>query len=431
MSAEFLACAVAIESTYASISATTRKPDRTGLTFYDLPFEREGLNETWGATPMNENRRLRGHTHQYPPTANTQYDIATSARLDRREGEVTLSIFADTIGAAAVFASYVGFPIRGILGTAMGALADPASVTDTVKAAVAANTFEPNLALAGYDPGRLFSIDVDGQQRVAQITGTKAGTPDEVYYSPEVKTGGLSAGTVRFMHSLFALGPGQDPAVKGVCVRLQGVDVLTYADGCKLKNWKWVEVNNQLRWDFTLECVHIVDVHASAADPGDPVVASGIMAHRLAAPVVLAGPAPAAAPAKLASTNVEVESFEAEVVFNHDKSPLQSTHVPYEPKLTSTDITAKLKIKPVTTAFDGDFNGERRRQVMVPYGPHGAGAGIAFFLPGAFLTENPSKRVLAAGELVSMEVQAKAGLQAGVDASTDIARSPLVIGLGL
>lgn len=431
MSAEFLACGVAIESSYAAISSTTQKPAAGGLSFSDLPFEREGINETWGATPKNENNRLRGHTHQYPPTANTQYDVSASARLNRREGEITLSIFADGIGAGAVFASYAAHPIRAIIGTAMGAMADPGAVTDAVAGAIAANTFEPTLALTGYDEGRLFSIEKNGQMRVAQITGEQAGTPDEVYYSPEVESGGLSAGNLRFMHTMYALGPGENPAVASVCIRLRGVGVLTYAHGCKLVNWKWTEVNNQLRWDFTLKSAYIVDDHTSATDPGDPSVASGIMAHRLAAPVVVAGPAPSTAPAKLVGANVEVESFEAEIVFNHDDSPLQSTHVPYEPKLVSTDVTAKLRIKPVTSEFNTDFSKEARRQIMVPYGPHGEGAGVAFYLPGAFITEVESRRMIEAGQLVAMEIEAKAGQQLGVDATSDVAKSPFVFGMGL
>lgn len=429
MSAEYLGCGVAIEASYASVSATTQEPDPSGLSFVHLPWEREQVTETWGATPQNDNARLRSHTHQYPPTPNTQYLISASRRRDRREGEITLSIFVDTIGGGAAFATYALHPLRAILGTSMGALADPGTLTDTVSGGIEAGAFEPTLAHDAYPPGQLFSSEAGGKFRVAQVTGTAV---DRVNYSPEVVSGGLSSGALRFMHTMFALGPGGTPAVGSVALRLVGDGVMTYAYGCKLARITGAETNNQLRFDLTLVSPFIVDDHANApALIPEPIIASGIMAHRLAAPVAISAPVTGTAPLRLTSQDLELAEAGFEVIFNHDNQPYQSTHVPYQPKLVSTDVTVTGRLKPPTTALDNDYNSETRRQLLLAYGPHGQGAGVAIFLPGAFLTGSPKRRQLASGELVAQELEWRAGAQQAVTGTTAVAKSPFLIGFGL
>lgn len=81
-------------------------------------------------------------------------------------------------------------------------------------------------------------------------------------------------------------------------------------------------------------------------------------------------------------------------------------------------------------ALSSDWRNRVQRQLMIPFGPPGAGNGAAIFLPGAVLVSDPDIRNTS-GELVRQSLTYRQGKWGGDVGTGNLKNSPFRIGFSL
>lgn len=427
----FRSLAVAIEST-ALNPDSNGVPTASGLTFAVADVERVTLTAVPGESVADQREATRDGPYEEPPLPGSAYDSGNSRWYERREGEITVEMYVDPIGASGL--SYDAHPLRRMLGTVFAEVSDPAAATDTPSAGVSSNVFTAG-TVGNYSEGALFTSLDSGSSNgtvVSQVTDISG---NDVTHSPAIVSGGMTASdTIRFMRTLYLPPGGTSPALGSIALRIDGIGVRAYAFGCVMSGLELSEMEgtNKVKATVTLQSPYITTDHSNA-DVDEAVLFGQLFAYRLSAPTALStAAAGTTSPYTLARTDVEPETGATLTLTTElAQDPYTSVAAPYKLCPTMTSVEWSGTLATAASLVDNDFESRTQRTLCQAYGPNAAGGGFAWLIPRAHLTGSAKARAMEDNTLVKQPLAYRAGNPKAVNDTSAIARSPLLIGFGL
>jgi len=434
MTATHRSISIADESVFGSIDSTTGRPSPSGLTFISLPAERDPV-VIFGEAPITERPDLRDGPYGYQPELDTVWD--SSNRIQKRTGEITVRIDFTT-GSGAYTATGLGLLLQAGLKRVAHTATSSDSVTSTSGNQITP-TDESQWAVGG-----LISSIINGRAEYSALTSNdRAGAGTDIGVSPAFSAGP----TTIYPMDTFYLPTGTASGAVGTSVafRIDGVNFRSYAFGCKLSSLAISLEGGRVMGDFTFQAAMIIDDHddsfystSIALGPVEPVFLSGAPAHFRGSYVVLSSAAPTTATDKsgttgdeLARTAIDCESFELTLTneltpkgFSNDILGMSDMEV------TNATIECTLTLSSPASLVLNDFRDRVSRQVLIGTGPTGTGKGAAFFIPSAFLINDPSAYDVS-GEIVKQTLTYNQGRFGGDVGTGDAKNSLFRIGLGV
>jgi len=426
-SGEFVSVGIAAEVSYGSLSAGV--PDASGLSF-TFPRAIASLRAMPTESPAEDEVQTRDGSYRYPPRPNAGWDAGNSRRRQRMSGSFTIEGEYDppTPGTPTDHATAT---LRLILASFMAELNDPAAGSEGVAGSTGANILTATTSTL-YTMGAIIGHTDGGKAKWAQVTDVD-GTA--ITYSPRIDADGLAeSDVVRFHRTLYVPPGGQSGSLGSLGVRFDAIGVRYYAVGCVVESVSITETaGNLLRWSATLQSPYIYSDHGNAAVV-EPTATANMRAHRInAATTVSSAAAPVTPPAAL--TPVEYEPDPGSVTLNITNAVgtagLASDGMPSRLKVVSTDATLAFTLSDPLATIANDYEASTQRTWVAGWGPQIAGSGLAIIIPRGHLMMSAAVREAPAGDVVKQSVSVRPGKPYAVDASTDVASSPLLIGLGL
>ena len=430
MSVTHRSLSVAVESSFGSLGSSTGLPDNSGLTYVSIPCERDPII-IYGDPVVSERNDARDGTYGLPPEPDTVW--ASGSRVRRRTGQVTLRLDLTTVGSSSV--TYNGNYLGYLLG---GGFKSVALLTgsDTVSAITDFNTFTPTTASTNYISGGLIGVDINGRAEYSAVTDNDVA--GDVTVSPAFSSGFTGTPTTRIMQNWFPAQRGDlGDVTHSLSFKVEGVDFLSYAYGCKLESLSLSLDNGRVMADLTYQAAIIQDDHGSASGPVEPVYNSGAPCFFRGSYVVVSSTSPtsltdASTGDTLARTELDCEDFTLTVTNTltpkgHSNSILAMSDM----EVSDVDVELTLTLSSPETSLNNDFFNRTLRQVLVGFGPLAAGQGGAFMLPAAYLTADPSKYDVGGNDIVRQTLTYKASRFGGDIADTNEAyNTPFRLALG-
>lgn len=408
MSVTHRSLSVAIETPFGSIDPSTGLPDNSGLTYVSIPCERDPII-IYGDPVVSERSDARDGTYGLPPEPDTVW--SGGYRVRRRTGQVTLRLDLTTIGASGTNYDFGG----GYLGALLGAgfqSSIPSYGSDNITAITNVNTFTPT-DNTKYDNGRLIGVSLNGRAEYSAVTDSDVS--GDVTVSPAFSSAFTGTPTALLMQTWF---PPQRAALGdtrySVSFKVEGVDFLSYAYGCKLESLSLSLDNGRVMADLTYQAALIQDDHGSASGPAEPAYNSGAPCFFRGSYVVVSSTSPtsltdATTGDTLARTALDCEDFTLTVTNTltpkgHSNSILAMSDM----EVSDVDVELSLTLSSPNTNLNSDFFNRTCRQVLVGFGPLALGQGGAFMLPAAYLTADPSKYDVSGNDIVRQTLTYKA-----------------------
>jgi len=430
MSVTHRSLSVAVESSFGSLGSSTGLPDNSGLTYVSIPCERDPII-IYGDPVVSERNDARDGTYGLPPEPDTVW--ASGSRVRRRTGQVTLRLDLTTVGSCS--ATYNGNYLGYLLG---GGFKSVALLTgsDTVSAITDFNTFTPTTASTNYISGGLIGVDINGRAEYSAVTDNDV--TGDVTVSPAFSSGFTGTPTTRIMQNWFPAQRGDlGDVTHSLSFKVEGVDFLSYAYGCKLESLSLSLDNGRVMADLTYQAAIIQDNHGAASGPVEPVYNSGAPCFFRGSYVVVSSTSPtsltdASTGDTLARTELDCEDFTLTVTNTltpkgHSNSILAMSDM----EVSDVDVELTLTLSSPETSLNDDFFNRTLRQVLVGFGPLAAGQGGAFMLSAAYLTADPSKYDVGGNDIVRQTLTYKASRFGGDIADTNEAyNTPFRLALG-
>lgn len=430
MSVTHRSLSVAVESSFGSLGSSTGLPDNSGLTYVSIPCERDPII-IYGDPVVSERNDARDGTYGLPPEPDTVW--ASGSRVRRRTGQVTLRLDLTTVGSGSL--TYNGNYLGYLLG---GGFKSVALLTgsDTVSAITNVNTFTPTTASTNYISGGLIGVDINGRAEYSAVTDNDVA--GDVTVSPAFSSGFTGTPTTRIMQNWFPAQRGDlGDVTHSLSFKVEGVDFLSYAYGCKLESLSLSLDNGRVMADLTYQAAIIQDDHGSASGPVEPVYNSGAPCFFRGSYVVVSSTSPtsltdASTGDTLARTELDCEDFTLTVTNTltpkgHSNSILAMSDM----EVSDVDVELTLTLSSAEATLNDDFFNRTLRQVLVGFGPLAAGQGGAFMLSAAYLTADPSKYDVGGNDIVRQTLTYKASRFGGDIADTNEAyNTPFRLALG-
>ena len=409
MSVTHRSLSVAIESSFGSLSSSTGLPDNSGLTYVSIPCERDPII-IYGDPVVSERNDARDGTYGLPPEPDTVW--SSGSRVRRRTGQVTLRLDLTTVGSSVsgYGSNYLGYLLGGGFKTA--AYTVPSTGSDTVATAVNSNTFTPTTTSTNYLSGGIIGIDINGRAEYSAVTDDDVS--GDITVSPAFS--GIAGGeAVHLLQNWFPAQRGDlGDVTHSLSFKVEGVDFLSYAYGCKLGSLSLSLDNGRVMADLTYQAALIQDDHGSASGPVEPVYNSGAPCFFRGSYVVVSSTSPtsltdATTGDTLARTALDCEDFTLTVTNTltpkgHSNSILAMSDM----EVSDVDVELSLTLSTPDTNLNDDFFNRTCRQVLVGFGPLALGQGGAFMLPAAYLTADPSKYDVSGNDIVRQTLTYKA-----------------------
>jgi hypothetical protein len=408
------------ETSFGSLSATTNLPDSTIFaTGIQLEAERADL-QTYGEIAMNERAEARSGFYQLPPEPETVLDGAGIVQ-QRRTGTLSFSmVYRGGGDFNALGNGYDGSAISWLLESGLEAGDSPALVANydnVVTASATANDFT-GTGTGKFRVGDIIAFDLNGKREYSAITEITAGVNDTIYYSPQFSQQLQANDTIRTVRTEFGL----DADVgASVAFQVDGDDWRTNAYGCRMESVEFSLTGKRLMLTFTFQCA-LLQSDNSAASPGDPFRLRGKVAHFFPSEVVVSaavpkpvlGAAPAAADFRLARGDTfDVDEFTCTISNSlaprgYSESILGMSDL----EVTDRTVEVNLTLSVPSSVVADDFKNQVERQLVVGFGPTGAGNGLCLFLPSGVLRTDPNLRDLG-GDIVRQVLTYVPGLWNG------------------
>jgi len=430
MSVTHRSLSVAVESSFGSLGSSTGLPDNSGLTYVSIPCERDPII-IYGDPVVSERNDARDGTYGLPPEPDTVW--ASGSRVRRRTGQVTLRLDLTTVGSSS--ATYNGNYLGYLLGGGFKSVA-LLTASDTVSAITNVNTFTPTTASTNYVSGGLIGVDINGRAEYSAVTDNDVA--GDVTVSPAFSSGFTGTPTTRIMQNWFPAQRGDlGDVTNSLSFKVEGVDFLSYAYGCKLESLSLSLDNGRVMADLTYQAAIIQDNHGAASGPVEPVYNSGAPCFFRGSYVVVSSTSPtsltdASTGDTLARTELDCEDFTLTVTNTltpkgHSNSILAMSDM----EVSDVDVELTLTLSSPETSLNDDFFNRTLRQVLVGFGPLAAGQGGAFMLPAAYLTADPSKYDVGGNDIVRQTLTYKASRFGGDIADSNTAyNTPFRLALG-
>ncbi len=418
--AQVRSIALAAENSFGSVSSTTGLVDVSALTWRQMEVEDRGALTTFGDMPMTP-RETIARDNFYIDAPEPATILSSGTRQRRRKGELTVAVPLRPMGTTG---SYTTMALSLALSSSMGRQSPAVDATDVV-AGVGANRFTPT-ALGDYTLGALIKTDRFGRPEYSQVVDN----PADVYISPAFSGTLGAADTVRQVETWYT-GPSVTLG-SSLAILIDGDGWRTYATGCRLKSIKVTPNDAKLAVaELTFTCTYVDDDHA-AASVGRPAKTDGQPGHALGSYTVVSSTTAqpgGAAPYTLGRTALSIDTFSFSVDFTLVERG-QTNSIVGASELDVVDAAGACEVtlsSPVST-YDDDILTPTPRSVFVGLSATGAGNGVVMALPAGIMVDDGSKRDLSNGAVRQL-LKWKAGYWGGVDASTALADSPILLGM--
>lgn len=391
---------------------------------------------TFGDPVVNERDDVRAGFHGVAP------DLETIGTTRRRKGKLTLVMNLEGYGTTASASAAVTW----LLAAGMGDGGAPAVASEVAADRSAAVQTAGVTSIANWQLGGLIArVNAAGKVEFAGIVEKDDSGDDLIRYSPALSIADPKDETIRACRTFAStLGAGLGASLK---FRADGHKWRTYCYGCRPAGFTFAGTGKRVQLTVELDVTIAVDDHAAvAAETGggnvaaSPTRTGGPVLHAMGAECVLSN--------AIDTTDEDFPRVPGRNVLTVDAWGVKITNTLEEVgagisdsvvgcaelEIVNREVTVDLTVEPVA-ALDGDMIARTYRQLVLGWGPGGAGAGACVFLPAAYLTVDPSKRDLSTGR-VRQQLQYREGYWGGdtgtaTAVSNTAARIGLVVGANL
>lgn len=397
---------VAAEVSFGSLDANN-EPDASGLSFAGLECMRATL-APFGDSLQNERIEARDGPHVLPPEPDTTHDTGGS-RIRRRQGTIQLTCPLRTGPTAG--GAYSTMALGQLLDSGFSSYAPLIADSEVPAGGIDSVSFTPTAA-GNYRAGDVIKVTHGGIAEYVAVTDVDAVTPI-IYHSPECSTAIDGTDTVRLMQQ-YCVENDFAGVGSSVALKLDGHEWQTYAVGCRWQSIAIQLTGRRVELVITMFAQHIYDSHTMGT-VSEPTRMDGSVSHMLGSRVTLSSTTSAgvASPAGLARLGLNVDEFSAELT--NTLAPVSTSNsVLGASDLEVADFSAavNLTLSAPESSIADDFRDMVERSLMVGFGPQGAEAGAALYLPSAVLQNDPSAYDLS-GDVVRMPLTYGAGRWTG------------------
>ena len=411
-------CRVAQESTYGSPDSDGL-PSTSGLSFKALEFDGAGVTYAGDAISDDRAADARCAPFALPPEPATMW--SGGSRVQHRIGDISLTVYPRGVGAASVYSRPSEMPWFQLVETAL-------KVAEAVAASDTASGVSPSSLTvttpAFWATGSLIAVEIAGRLEVSSVVDMAGAIAT---LSPALSATIGAATSVRFMDTLyfaddFTAGP-------SVCLEMMTADAKILAFGCRLTSMGAKVEEGQLKLDLTLNSGHIEESRPPSTVLC-PDYSDGARPHLEGSFAVYSAAVTGTAPISLARNVALVDRNSTTVSVSVTQAPTGyagSLLAAADMEATELMAEAALKLRTPSTDFDTDFWEQTRRNLMLGFGPSGAGNGIAIMMGGAFLTADGSKRSEDSSQW-NQELAFKAGRWEGDNDSAALCNSAFRLG---
>lgn len=383
---------------------------------------------SYGEIAANERDTVRWGPYHIAPDPETVPD-SNGNLIARRVGDVTFTLPLEGLGSG----DSDDNPLVWLLASGMADSGAPGIASETAASNVATQTFDVDDE-SEYPPGLLFQAL--GLQAAAQFSAVvDASVEDTVEHSPAFSAE-LNNTVIRLCRTFGAVlgAPGTvlGPSV-GFCADFGGGR--TFARGSRLKALTLTGTGRRVdATSFTFGSALIYDDHSNSDGDVVPYRSGARVLHTLHADPILSNAidtSDGAYPRIAGRTSLPIDEWS--ITLTNTLSPLgqwRNVLGMSDMEVSAVDVEVSLTLSTPLTALAADFRNRTQRQLMLPFGPPGAGNGAAVFLPGAVLTVDPNLRDTG-GEIVRQTLVYKPGRWGGDVGTGNLKNSPFRIGFSL
>lgn len=385
---------------------------------------------SYGEIAANERDTVRWGPYHISPDVESVPD-SNGNLIARRTGDVTFTLPLEGLGAG----DSDDNPLVWLLASGMADSGAPDIANETVATHADAQTFTVDDESA-YPPGLL--IQAIGLQAAAQFSSVLNNNTANITHSPAFSAE-LDDTVIRLCRTFGAVlgAPGTvlGPSL-GFCADY--AEGRTFARGCRLKSLTLTGTGRRVdATGFTFGSALIYDDHSNSDGDVVPFRSGARVLHTLHADPILSNVIATGGtyPRIAGRTSLPIDpNGQWTVTLTNTLSPLgtwRNVLGMSDMEVSAVDVEVTIPVSTPIAALASDFRNRSARQLMLPFGPPGAGNGAAVFLPGALLTIDPNLRDTS-GEIVRQTLVYKPGRWGGDGGNTTlISNSPFRIGLSL
>jgi hypothetical protein len=379
----------------------------------------------YGEPAANPRETVRSGPYHVADDPETVPD-STGALIKRRVGDVTLTMPLEGLGSG----DSDDNPFCWLLASGFAdSGADLANETVVAHASAQTFTVADN---SKYPRGLL--IQALGLQAAAQFSAVVDASTVNVQHSPAFSAE-LDDTVVRLCRTfgsvLGAPGTVLGPSL-GFCGDYGGGR--TFARGARLKTLTISGTNRRVdATAMTFGSPLIYDDHASSDVYQTPYRSGAKVLHTLHADPILSNAIATGGtyPRIAGRTSLPIGEWSIAITLTH--APLtdwRNCAGQSDTEITDVDAVVTLTLDTPIAALTADWRNRVQRQLMIPFGPAGAGQGAAFYLPGAVLTSDPDIRDRS-GVIVRQTLVYRPGMWGGDVGAGSLKNSPMRLGFSL
>lgn len=379
----------------------------------------------WGEPAANERDTVRWTPHHIAPDPETVPDSEGNL-IHRRVGDVVFGMPLEGLGSG----DSDDNPLVWLL--ASGLADSGADLTnETVVAHADAQTFTV-ADNSKYPRGLMFQAL--GLQAAAQFSAIVDASTVNVKHSPALSAE-LDATVIRLCRT-FGSRLGAPGTVLGSSLAFCAdyANGRTFAKGCRLSGL--TISGTQRRVDapnFTFSSAHIFDDHASSDGDVTPYRSGARVLHTLHANPILSNAIATGGtyPRIAGRTSLPIGEWSINITLTQAAlSDWRNCIGRSDTEITNVDAEVTLTLDTPIAALSRDWVDRVQRQLMIPFGPPGAGNGAAFYMPGAVLVSDPNIRDTS-GEIVRQTLTYRPGGWGGDVGAGSLRNSPMRLGFSL
>jgi len=371
--------AVAAESSFGSLAASTGIPDVSGLTFVSMECDKAAISYDGQTFPaVDDWNYVRSGAGQLAPIPVTINNAGSPVR--RRTGTFTIRAPMRMIGAASAYASYAAMPLVRILRSGLG-FAAAAAATDDVTAQDSVNVWTPTTA-GNLPEGTMVEWVNNNRCEYSAVTDNAS----DITVSPAFSAAPDVYDVIRLADVLYPVVGTTASVGDSVAIRFDSQNTRFVAVGCRLESVTFElegDVGGYLVFaNMTIRAAHILDDDGNASVE-DPTLADGDVATFLQSYFVYSDAASGAAPYALARNTIDLDTWTC-TIQNTWQAQGASSSILGVSEFDISDQTITVEAQgALTSAVRSDFENERYRQIVIGCGRSGAGNGFAIQLARA------------------------------------------------
>lgn len=423
---------MAPEVSFGSLAAATGWPDPSGLAWVGTEVNLDSVSYSGQEEPALPLDLQRLNAHRYPPDMEAPWDSAAKLPRQLRRGTLTLSARVRNVGSEVgkTYGTLEAYPLARMLMTAFDVTAAKAADTDAVNGvAIDANHFTATVG-GSYAIGDVICCKVNGRVEYTRVTDIVGNV---IAVSPAFSTA-LALGSshvIRFCRTFYLPTPSGTPAATSVALRYDFQSARFEAVGCRLASLGFAWQQDTLVATLGMRSTWVYDDNSSASP-----IATVVAKHGTGAPVNPAHKRPSYTVAGgVIGVNVAPHALSRTALTCHDWSATLNPTLAPQPDWSSgrdaseydvadLDASVEMTCEPNDTVFLASRRSSNLRSYVWGCGPGNEGLGFCLMMGAGFL-DSPLD-VDMTGSRRLHKVTIKPGAWEGCDASTSLARAPVV-----